>query len=72
MCASAIGSEYKGFKVGNFGKCGAFSFYPTKNLGSYGDAGAIITNDKKVYEKLISLEELWSNWWVSTSTEWVK
>lgn len=54
-CAQAIGSEYKGLKVGNFGKCGAFSFYPTKNLGSYGDAGAIVTNDKKVYEKLISL-----------------
>ncbi len=54
-CAQATGSEYKGFKVGKFGKCGAFSFYPTKNLGSYGDAGAIVTNDKKVYEKLISL-----------------
>ena len=38
-------------KTGNFGLCSAFSFYPTKILGCYGDGGAIITNSKKIYEK---------------------
>lgn len=46
----AHGTTYKGKKVGGFGEFGAFSFYPTKNLGAIGDAGAIVTNDKKLYE----------------------
>ncbi len=54
-CAQSVGASYNGQKVGTFGICGAFSFYPTKNLGAYGDAGAIVTNDKAVYEKLLSL-----------------
>lgn len=49
-CAQAVGAEYKGKKVGNFGDVSCFSFYPTKNMGAYGDAGAILTNSKKVYE----------------------
>ena len=54
-CAQAIGAEYKGDKVGSIGDCGAFSFYPTKNIGAYGDAGAIVTNDSLIYSKIKSL-----------------
>ena len=50
-CAQATGALYKGKKVGTIGDCGAFSFYPTKNLGSYGDGGAIITNSEEIYLK---------------------
>lgn len=44
----AHGAEYKGIKIGSFGIFSAFSFYPGKNLGAYGDGGMIITNDKKL------------------------
>jgi len=47
----AHGAMYKGKRVGNFGIFSAFSFYPTKNLGAYGDGGAIVTNDRKLAEK---------------------
>ncbi len=45
-CAQAHGAEYKGQKVGTFGHLAAFSFYPGKNLGAYGDAGAITTQNE--------------------------
>jgi len=54
-CAQAHGASYKGKMAGTFGKIGAYSFYPTKNLGALGDAGAIITSDEKLDEKLRAL-----------------
>ena len=53
--AQAIGSLVNKKKAGTWGDCGAFSFFPSKNLGAYGDAGAITTNDKNIYEKLLIL-----------------
>ena len=48
----AIGSKYKTKKAGNLSDAGAFSFFPTKNLGGYGDGGIITTNNKAAYEKM--------------------
>lgn len=45
-CAQAHGAEYKGHKIGSIGDIATFSFYPGKNLGAYGDGGAITTNSK--------------------------
>jgi dTDP-4-amino-4,6-dideoxygalactose transaminase len=50
-CAQAHGAEYKGKKVGAIGNIGTFSFYPGKNLGAYGDGGAIVTNDENLAKK---------------------
>lgn len=50
--AQAIGAKYKGKGVGGLGDAGCFSFYPSKNLGAFGDGGLVTTNSKKVYEKL--------------------
>jgi dTDP-4-amino-4,6-dideoxygalactose transaminase len=51
-CAQAHGATFKGQQVGTFGDFGCFSFYPTKNLGAIGDAGAITTNDESLYESI--------------------
>ena len=51
----AHGTEYKGRKAGSLGHLGAFSFYPTKNLGSFGDGGLITTNDESLAAKLKKL-----------------
>lgn len=54
-CAQAHGAKLNGQIAGTFGKIGVFSFYPTKNLGALGDAGAIITDEKKIFDKLKAL-----------------
>lgn len=54
-CAQAVGAMWKVGKVGTFGDCGCFSFYPTKNLGGLGQGGAVITNDEEVADKVRSL-----------------
>jgi dTDP-4-amino-4,6-dideoxygalactose transaminase len=50
-CAQSHFSEFNSQRVGTFGIAGSFSFYPGKNLGAYGDAGCIITNDDQLAEK---------------------
>lgn len=50
--AQAIGSEFKNKKTGNLADIGCFSFYPTKNLGAYGDGGMITTNSKRLADTI--------------------
>ena len=56
-CAQSAGALYKKKPSGSFGDLSAFSFYPTKNLGGYGDGGMILTNNKKLYEKCKKLRK---------------
>lgn len=60
-CAQAHGASYLSKKVGTWGKFGAFSFYPTKNLGALGDAGAVTTSDKEMAIKLRALRNYGSH-----------
>ena len=54
-CAQAHGATYKGKRVGSFGDVAGFSFYPGKNLGALGDAGAAVTNSKELADKIRAL-----------------
>lgn len=51
-CAQSHGASFNGQMTGTFGDVGCFSFYPSKNLGAFGDAGAIVTNDEKIAEQV--------------------
>ncbi|MHA4847341.1 DegT/DnrJ/EryC1/StrS family aminotransferase [Flavitalea antarctica] len=60
-CAQAHGATYRNRRVGTWGQYGAFSFYPTKNLGALGDAGAIVTDDEEMYLKIKALRNYGSH-----------
>lgn len=60
-CAQAHGAVYKERRVGNLGYAAAFSFYPGKNLGALGDAGAVTLNDEHIYNKLKALRNYGSH-----------
>ncbi len=66
-CAQAHGAEYDGRRVGSFGDLACFSFYPTKNLGAYGDGGMIVTNDPGLADRARLLREYgWRDRYIST------
>lgn len=54
-CAQAIGSTYNGVKVGSIGQAGGFSFFPSKNLGAFGDGGLVTTNSDDLASKIRTL-----------------
>lgn len=56
-CAQACGARYRGRRVGTWGHAGAFSFYPTKNLGACGDGGAVVTGDPALADSLRMLRQ---------------
>lgn len=61
-CAQAHGARYKGKRVGSFGDISGFSFYPGKNLGALGDAGAVVTDDPELAEKVRALGDYGSDY----------
>jgi dTDP-4-amino-4,6-dideoxygalactose transaminase len=65
-CAQAHGAYYRDKRVGTWGRAAAFSFYPTKNLGAYGDGGAVVTDDPEVADLARLLRQYgWHNHSVS-------
>ena len=67
-CAQAAGAEYSGAKLGTFGDCSCFSFYPTKNLGTIGDGGLCVAKSRKVANKIRELRQYgWDDQRVSVS-----
>lgn len=65
-CAQAHGASIDTRRVGTWGHMAAFSFYPTKNLGALGDAGAVVTDDLSLMEKVRSLREYgWTERYIS-------
>jgi dTDP-4-amino-4,6-dideoxygalactose transaminase len=71
--AQAIGAEYRGRRAGSMGQAGCFSFFPSKNLGAYGDGGMITTDDEELADLLISLREhgqseTYHHWTIGTNS----
>jgi dTDP-4-amino-4,6-dideoxygalactose transaminase len=56
-CSQAHLSEYKGKKTGGLGNIGTFSFYPGKNLGAYGEGGAVVTNSEELYNRMLRFRQ---------------
>ncbi len=56
-CAQSFGAKWNDKQTGSFGDTGCFSFFPSKNLGGFGDGGMITTNDEKLYEILLMLRK---------------
>jgi dTDP-4-amino-4,6-dideoxygalactose transaminase len=71
--AQAIGAEYKGRRAGSLGAAGCFSFFPSKNLGGYGDGGMITTDSDEMADLLLSLREhgqteAYHHWTIGTNS----
>ena len=65
-CAQSHGALFGGKRLGSFGDLAAFSFYPTKNLGAFGDGGAVVTSDPALAARLVELREYgWRERYVS-------
>lgn len=69
-CAQAHGAYYQGRRAGSLGHAAAFSFYPTKNLGAYGDGGLIVTDDPTLAELAQSLRQY--GWFAGHSRSMLK
>jgi dTDP-4-amino-4,6-dideoxygalactose transaminase len=70
-CAQAHGARWQNRKVGTFGDIAAFSFYPTKNLGSLGDGGAVVTSDATLADRVRMLREYgWEKRYISQTSGW--
>lgn len=66
-CSQAHGASYRGRKIGTWGDIAAFSFYPTKNLGAFGDGGMVVTNNDALAEKVRLLRQYgWGEHYVSS------
>jgi len=66
-CAQAHGAQLKGQMAGTFGDLAAFSFYPTKNIGTFGDGGIVTTDNKDLYKKLLALRQYgWEERYISS------
>lgn len=59
--AQALGAKFRGNHVGHYSDWGTFSFYPSKTLGGFGDGGALVTNDKNIYERVMEMRNHGAN-----------